>query len=165
MILTQSAKALAKNIELYGVRNAVVLNEAPERIARAFPSYFNKILIDAPCSGEGMFRKDENMARQWEIHSASRCTAMQRDILKSAAAMLAPDGTMVYSTCTFAPEENEAMIARFLEENADFDLVPLPDGLGFSTGRPDWLHWLNAVSYGFNRTVIDENTEFIARAR
>ncbi|MGV2795177.1 rRNA cytosine-C5-methyltransferase, partial [Clostridium perfringens] len=73
-ISAERTKALAKNMELYGVRNAIVLNETPERIARAFPGYFNKILIDAPCSGEGMFRKDEDMARQWERHSIAKCT-------------------------------------------------------------------------------------------
>lgn len=142
-IHAERTKALAKNIELYGVRNAVVLNETPERIARSFPAYFDKILIDAPCSGEGMFRKDEDMARQWEVHSTSKCTIMQRDILKSAADMLAPGGRIVYSTCTFAPEENEAMIARFLDQHADFELVPLPKELGFAPGRPEWLYRLN----------------------
>lgn len=142
-IHAERTKALAKNIELYGVRNAVVLNETPERIAQSFPNYFDKILIDAPCSGEGMFRKDEAMARQWEIHSTSKCTVMQQDILKSAAAMLVPGGRIVYSTCTFAPEENEAMIARFLDWHADFELIPLPGELGFSPGRPEWLYRLN----------------------
>ncbi|ANS73856.1 rRNA cytosine-C5-methyltransferase [Paenibacillus yonginensis] len=133
-------KALAKNIELYGVKNAVVLNESPERILQAFPGYFNKILIDAPCSGEGMFRKDEDMARQWEKHSVEVCSVMQRDILKSAAGMLAPGGTIVYSTCTFAPEEDEAQIAEFLTLNPDFEVVPLPAKWGLAKGRPDWLY-------------------------
>ncbi|MEF2965509.1 RsmB/NOP family class I SAM-dependent RNA methyltransferase [Paenibacillus sp. M1] len=138
-ISTDRTKALAKNMELYGVRNAVVLNETPERIAAAFPHYFNKILIDAPCSGEGMFRKDEDMARQWETHSIAKCTLMQRDILSTAAALLSPGGRIVYSTCTFAPEENEAQIAEFLEQNPDFEIVPLDETTGFSPGRPDWV--------------------------
>ncbi|GGA44454.1 ribosomal RNA small subunit methyltransferase F [Paenibacillus physcomitrellae] len=133
-------KALAKNMELYGVKNAIVLNESPERILQAFPGYFNKILIDAPCSGEGMFRKDEDMARQWEKHSVEVCSVMQRDILKSAAGMLAPGGTIVYSTCTFAPEEDEAQIAEFLTRHPDFEVVPLPAEWGLAKGRPDWLH-------------------------
>ncbi|AZK47991.1 RsmB/NOP family class I SAM-dependent RNA methyltransferase [Paenibacillus lentus] len=143
-INAERTRALAKNMELYGVRSAVVLNEAPEHIARSFPAYFDKILIDAPCSGEGMFRKDEDMARQWEVHSTSKCTVMQHDLLNSAAVMLAPGGRIVYSTCTFAPEENEAMIARFLDQHADFELVPLPQELGFAPGRPEWLYRLNA---------------------
>lgn len=138
-ISADRTKALAKNIELYGVRNAVVLNETPERIAKSFPHYFNKIIIDAPCSGEGMFRKDEDMIRQWDKHSVAKCTMMQRDILKTAASLLSPGGTIVYSTCTFAPEENEGMIAEFLQNNAEFEIVPLPADSGFSPGRPDWI--------------------------
>ncbi|WP_410769655.1 RsmB/NOP family class I SAM-dependent RNA methyltransferase [Fontibacillus sp. BL9] len=138
-ISADRTKALAKNMELYGVRNAVVLNETPERIAEALPRFFNKILIDAPCSGEGMFRKDEDMARQWERHSVAKCTLMQRDILKTAADLLSPGGRIVYSTCTFAPEENEASIAEFIQHHPDFEVVPLPEQAGFSPGRPDWL--------------------------
>lgn len=136
----ERTKALAKNIELYGVRNAVVLNESPDRIAEAFSHYFNKVLIDAPCSGEGMFRKDEDMARQWETHSVEKCTLMQRDILRIASRLLAPGGVIVYSTCTFAPEENEEMIADFLETNPGFRVVPLTGRPGFSPGRPEWVH-------------------------
>lgn len=138
-IHAERTKALAKNIELYGVRNAVVLNESPERIAEAFPHYFNKVLIDAPCSGEGMFRKDEDMVKSWEHHSVEKCVLMQRDILETAAQLLAPGGTIVYSTCTFAPEENEAMIAAFLKQNRDFTVVNIADTAGFAPGRPDWV--------------------------
>ncbi|WP_135554246.1 RsmB/NOP family class I SAM-dependent RNA methyltransferase [Paenibacillus cymbidii] len=135
----ERVKALVKNIEIAGVRGAVVLNEEPEKLVRAFAGYFDKILIDAPCSGEGMFRKDEDMARQWERHSIERCSAMQRDILRHAAAMVAPGGTLVYSTCTFAPEENEGTIAQFLREHDDFALQPVPLRHGFAPGRPEWL--------------------------
>lgn len=138
-ISTERTKALAKNIEMYGVRNAVVLNEHPDRIAEAFPHYFDKILIDAPCSGEGMFRKDEDMARQWEHHSIERCVHMQRDILSTAASLLAPGGRIVYSTCTFAPEENEAMIGEFLKQHPDFYVLALPSDKGFAGGHPEWI--------------------------
>ncbi|MBY0218479.1 RsmB/NOP family class I SAM-dependent RNA methyltransferase [Paenibacillus illinoisensis] len=138
-IHSERTKALAKNVELYGVRNAVVLNESPERIAGAFPHYFNKVLIDAPCSGEGMFRKDEDMVKSWEHHSVEKCVLMQRDILETAAKLLAPGGTIVYSTCTFAPEENEAMIAEFLNLNPDFTVHDIPETAGFAPGRPDWV--------------------------
>ncbi|MGG6314554.1 RsmB/NOP family class I SAM-dependent RNA methyltransferase [Paenibacillus macerans] len=141
-INAERTKALAKNIELYGVRNAVVLNESPERIARAFSHYFDKILIDAPCSGEGMFRKDEDMARLWEPHWVDKYAEMQRDILKTAADLLAPGGRIVYSTCTFAPEENEARIAEFVRDNPQFRVVPLARDAGIAPGRPDWLEWL-----------------------
>ncbi|WP_409347135.1 RsmB/NOP family class I SAM-dependent RNA methyltransferase [Paenibacillus sp. MBLB4367] len=132
-------KALVKNIELSGVRNAVVFNETPERLAPVFAAYFDKILIDAPCSGEGMFRKEEEMAKQWERHSVERCSLMQRDILEKAAAMLKPGGRIVYSTCTFAPEENECRIAAFLDAHPDFGVVPVEPAHGFASGRPDWV--------------------------
>ncbi|SDC83884.1 NOL1/NOP2/sun family putative RNA methylase [Paenibacillus sp. CF095] len=138
-IHAERTKALAKNVELYGVRNAVVLNESPERIANAFPHYFDKVLIDAPCSGEGMFRKDEDMVKSWEHHSVEKCVLMQRDILETAARLLAPGGTIVYSTCTFAPEENEAMIAEFLNVNRDFVVMDIPEETGFAPGRPEWV--------------------------
>ncbi|WP_018750501.1 RsmB/NOP family class I SAM-dependent RNA methyltransferase [Paenibacillus sanguinis] len=135
----ERTKALAKNIELSGVRNAVVLNESPERIAKFFPHFFDKILIDAPCSGEGMFRKDEDMARLWEPDWTLKYAGMQREILSSAAAMLAPGGRIVYSTCTFAPEENEMMIAEFLLSHPEFQVIPLARDSGIAPGRPDWL--------------------------
>ncbi|TXK86022.1 RsmB/NOP family class I SAM-dependent RNA methyltransferase [Paenibacillus sp. N3.4] len=118
-------KALVKNLELFGVRNAVVLNERPERMLTAFQGFFDKILIDAPCSGEGMFRKEEDMMVQWERHSVQEFAAMQRELLGQAAQMLAPGGTIVYSTCTFSPEENEAQIAEFLDKHPIFEVVPM----------------------------------------
>ncbi|AWB44175.1 rRNA cytosine-C5-methyltransferase [Paenibacillus sp. CAA11] len=159
-ISAERTKALAKNIELYGVRNAIVLNETPERIAKAFPHFFNKILIDAPCSGEGMFRKDEDMARQWEKHSVEKCSLMQRDILQSAARLLSPGGTIVYSTCTFAPEEDEGQIASFLKQHEDFEVIPLPEAWGIASGRPEWLQpsdldteWTQADQEALARTA------------
>ncbi|WP_172252539.1 RsmB/NOP family class I SAM-dependent RNA methyltransferase [Saccharibacillus deserti] len=137
-ISMERTKALAKNIEMSGVRNAVVLNETPERIAEKFPAYFDKILVDAPCSGEGMFRKDPDAVRQWEKHSVEVCTVMQRDILDTVASMLAPGGRIVYSTCTFSPEENEAMIALFLARHPDFVVGELPHSPLFAPGRPEW---------------------------
>lgn len=124
-------KPLVKNLELFGVRNAVVLNESPNRLERVFTQYFDKILVDAPCSGEGMFRKEEEMVKQWDTHSAEKYAAMQRDILKSAAQMLAGGGRIVYSTCTFSPEENEEIIAQFIEEFPDFYVVPIDAVHGF----------------------------------
>ncbi|MDR6548946.1 NOL1/NOP2/sun family putative RNA methylase [Paenibacillus qinlingensis] len=145
-IHSDRVKALVKNLELLGVRNAVVLNEKPERMLTAFEGYFDKILIDAPCSGEGMFRKEEEMMGQWERHSVQEFAAMQRELLAQAAVMLAPGGRIVYSTCTFSPEENEAQIAEFLDKHPAFDVVPIA---GFSAGRPDWLRepWCEADGY------------------
>jgi len=130
----ERTRALAKNLELYGARNAVVLNESPERIAAAFPGFFDKILIDAPCSGEGMFRKDEDMVKQWDDETPAKYAAMQRDILSSAASALVPGGTMVYSTCTFAIEENEGSIAEFLSAHPQFSVVPVGGTGSFAPG-------------------------------
>lgn len=130
----ERTKALAKNLELYGVRNGIVLNESPERIAAAFPGFFDRILIDAPCSGEGMFRKDEDMVKQWEPGTPEKYAAMQREILDSAAAALKPGGTLVYSTCTFATEENEGIIAEFLAKYPEFSLAPVGGTGSFAPG-------------------------------
>ena len=134
----ERTKALARNIELAGVRNAVVLNEEPARLAGPFNGFFTKILVDAPCSGEGMFRKDESMIAQWEKHSVERCSLLQRDILRHAADMLAPGGTLVYSTCTFSPEENETQIASLLRERPELAVEPVALRHGWVAGRPDW---------------------------
>ncbi|MFD0869975.1 MULTISPECIES: RsmF rRNA methyltransferase first C-terminal domain-containing protein [Paenibacillus] len=133
----ERVKALVKNVEMAGIRNAIVLNELPEKMITHFADYFDKILIDAPCSGEGMFRKEPEMAAQWEKHSVERCSALQKDILESAAMMLTEGGRIVYSTCTFSPEENEAMIVSFLKRHPEFRLVPV-QAEGCSAGRADW---------------------------
>ncbi|WP_340397916.1 RsmB/NOP family class I SAM-dependent RNA methyltransferase [Paenibacillus sp. FSL E2-0202] len=130
----ERTKALAKNLELYGVRNGIVLNESPDHIAAAFPLYFDKILIDAPCSGEGMFRKDEDMVKQWDSGTPAKYAAMQRDILRSAAIALAPGGTLVYSTCTFATEENEEIIAEFISEHPQFSVITVGGTGSFAPG-------------------------------
>jgi NOL1/NOP2/sun family putative RNA methylase len=137
-INTERVKALVKNIELCGIRNAIVLNESPERLAQSFEGYFDKILIDAPCSGEGMFRKDETAARSWESFKCERCTQLQEPILRCAHRMLKPSGILVYSTCTFSPEENERMIAGFIREHPGYELVEIPKIAGIEGGRPQW---------------------------
>ncbi|MEW4369072.1 RsmB/NOP family class I SAM-dependent RNA methyltransferase [Paenibacillus kandeliae] len=134
----ERTRALAKNMELYGVRNAVILNESPDRIAESFIGFFDKILVDAPCSGEGMFRKDDDAARQWLNHSVEKCAIMQKDILQTVARMLAPGGRIVYSTCTFAPEENERSIAVFLDQHPQFSVTRPVDNEYFRSGRSDW---------------------------
>ncbi|MGZ9582930.1 RsmB/NOP family class I SAM-dependent RNA methyltransferase [Paenibacillus marinisediminis] len=131
-------KVLARNMELYGVTRAIVLNERPERIAEALPQWFDKVLVDAPCSGEGMFRKDPDMVRAWEREPVLTYAAMQQEILDSAAQLVKPGGRLVYSTCTFSPEENEASIARFLTKHKDYRVVPIDLNHGFASGREDW---------------------------
>lgn len=116
------AKILSQNIERMGVRNAVVLNESTERMAKFFPEFFDKVMVDAPCSGEGMFRKDEVAIAEWSLEQVKVCADRQSMILDDAAAMVKPGGIMVYSTCTFSVEENEATVRAFLERNKEFSI-------------------------------------------
>ena len=132
------AKILSQNVERMGVQNAVVTNEAPERLSPRFPEFFDKIVVDAPCSGEGMFRKDPQAADQWSPDHVAMCAARQGDILDQAAGMLKPGGRMVYSTCTFAPEENEGTVLHFLERHPDFEVEAVNGYEGFDCGKPRW---------------------------
>lgn len=132
------ARILSQNVERMGVRNAVVTNEDSGRLAGVFCQYFDRIVVDAPCSGEGMFRKDEEAVSQWSPENVERCAVRQQEILDHAAFMLKPGGRMVYSTCTFAPEENEKTVSRFLQKHPDFFLEAAPDFPGLSKGVPQW---------------------------
>ncbi len=132
------AKILSENIERMGIRNAIVTNEEPEKLAEIFVEYFDKILVDAPCSGEGMFRKNEDAKLEWSPQNVQICAQRQDEILDCAARMLRPGGRLVYSTCTFAPAENEGSIARFLERQKDFEVAEVEIPEGFEPGRPEW---------------------------
>lgn len=137
------AKILSENIERMGVRNACVTNETPGRLAEIFVEYFDRILVDAPCSGEGMFRKSEVAGAEWSPENVELCAGRQDKILDCAARMLRPGGRLVYSTCTFAPQENEGSVGRFLERHEDFCLLPVDkEHMGVSAeccdGRPEW---------------------------
>ena len=122
------AKILSLNIERLGIKNTLVTNESPERLAGVFEGYFDRILVDAPCSGEGMFRKNPEAVSNWSTENVSMCAARQDMILENAAKMLSPGGLMVYSTCTFSREEDEGSVERFLEREKDFCLVS-PDSI------------------------------------
>ena len=125
-ISSARARALLRNIEVFGIRNALVTNESPARLAERFPAYFDKVLVDAPCSGEGMFRKDPDVVKAWYPEKVKECAAVQREIILQAADMLRPGGYMVYSTCTFAPEENELILLHLLQNREEMELVPIP---------------------------------------
>lgn len=139
------AKILSRNIERMGVANALVTNEHPETLAARFPGFFHRVLVDAPCSGEGMFRKEEAAVTDWSPETVEMCARRQREILRSAARLVAPGGRLVYSTCTFAPEEDEGAVASFLEEHPEFtpESVEAP---WFTPGKPGnyrmWPHKL-----------------------
>lgn len=121
-INTQRSRILSQNIERMGIKNAIVTNEDSFVLASHFPGFFNAIQVDAPCSGEGMFRKLPEAIEQWSMENVAICAARQKEILDNAAVMLKPGGTIVYSTCTFSKEENEDVIEYFLEKHPDFTL-------------------------------------------
>ncbi len=116
---------LSRNIERMGIANALVTNEHPENLARRLPGFFDRVLIDAPCSGEGMFRKEEAAVTDWSPETVLMCARRQAEILDSGARMVRPGGRLVYSTCTFAPEENEGVIEAFLQDHPDFEPEPV----------------------------------------
>lgn len=120
------AKILSRNIERMGVANALVTNETPERLAKALPEYFDRVLVDAPCSGEGMFRKEEAAVTDWSEETVAMCARRQGEILREAAKLVRPGGLLVYSTCTFAPQEDEEAVAAFLSEHPEFTPEPPP---------------------------------------
>ena len=135
------AKVLSQNMERMGVSAAVVTNEDPEALADCFPLFFDKILIDAPCSGEGMFRKDPESCKEWSPEAVALCAARQKKILEAGVRMLRPGGLLVYSTCTFAPEEDEGSVAYLLEAHPEFTVEHRSaDGFGeLGMGRPEWV--------------------------
>ena len=118
------AAILSQNVERMGVRNTVVVNAAPSELSKKFPAFFDKIVVDAPCSGEGMFRKEADAVTMWSPENVTLCADRQAEILEEAAKMLAPDGCLIYSTCTFAPAENEGAILKFLSRHPEFEVIP-----------------------------------------
>lgn len=144
------AKALLKNIELFGITDAVVTAETPERLSSRFNGYFDRILVDAPCSGEGMFRKSPVIMDNWEHYGTEYYSKLQVEILDSAVKMLRPGGYLLYSTCTFSPLEDEGSVMHVLNNNDDMHVVKAigeksvnssssADYSGFSSGHPDWV--------------------------
>ncbi len=137
-IVPNRAKILAQNIERMGVKNAVVLNHSPQELEQRFPAFFDRIIVDAPCSGEGMFHKEEAALSEWSPENVQMCVDRQREILACAVNMLSPGGMFVYSTCTFAPAEDEEMIRWLLETYPDLTLQPIDTAaLGISDGTLD----------------------------
>lgn len=137
-ISSSRAKALLKNLELWGIENICVTSEEPKKLKETFGAFFDKILIDAPCSGEGMFRKDADMVKSYEEHGPEYYAQIQKEIVNQAVDMLVPGGLLLYSTCTFSVCEDEDIIRFILEQHQDMELVSLPlfegasDGIGLS---------------------------------
>jgi len=157
----QRAAILSQNVERMGIPNAAVTNHAPHELVPYFPAFFDKIVVDAPCSGEGMFRKEEQALAMWSQDNVDLCAARQKEILESAARMLSPDGYLTYSTCTFAPEENEGVILSFLKSHPEFEVIEpqnpsvlacIDAGL-LDRGKPDWVDGGEDFAEQLRRTV------------
>ncbi len=124
-IIPKRCMILSENIERMGIKNALVTNENPKNLSKKFPNFFNKIIVDAPCSGEGMFRKEPKALEEWSLEHTKSCAARQKLIIDSAISMLAPGGRLVYSTCTFSPLENEGVADYILSNYPDMKLLPI----------------------------------------
>jgi NOL1/NOP2/sun family putative RNA methylase len=134
------AKILAENLERIGAKNVLVVNERPDRLVKTFKGFFDKVLVDAPCSGEGMFRKDPAAVKYWSAAYPAECAACQREILTSALEMLRPGGQLIYSTCTFAPEEDEQIAAWLLEKAEIAKILPIKKWPRMDSGHPEWAN-------------------------
>ena len=137
-ISNSRAKALLKNLELFGIGNMCVVSEPPNNLSKAFEETFDKILIDAPCSGEGMFRKSSSMMTAWENNGTELFAGLQRGILKEVCKMLKPGGRLLYSTCTFSPEEDERSVEYLLSIDDCIHLIDFPKYEKFDDGNPEW---------------------------
>ena len=133
-ISASRAKALLKNMELSGIANICVTSEPPDKLADTFGAYFDAILVDAPCSGEGMFRKDPGLIKEWQKRGPDYYAPLQKEILRQAVRMLRPDGYLLYSTCTFSPAEDEDVICWLLQEEKQMQLIPLEQFEGAAAG-------------------------------
>ncbi len=137
-IKTNRLNHLVANVERWGAANTVVINEAPERLADHFSAFFDRVLVDAPCSGEGMFRKDVRARFDWSLEMVEGCAIRQTNIMRVAAHLVRPGGHLLYSTCTFAPEEDEGVMAKFLKEHPNFEVVSIPHLYNFMPGLSEW---------------------------
>lgn len=133
-ISNSRCRGLLHNMERFGMKNAVVTNETPERLREHFGPVFDRVLVDAPCSGQGMFRKEPSLLKEYVSGRERPYSQWQREILNAAVDLTAPGGEIVYSTCTFTVAENEAIIDDFLREHHDFYPLPIPLSSGFAPG-------------------------------
>lgn len=156
------ARILSLNVERMGISNALVTNEDSAKLASVFEGYFDKILVDAPCSGEGMFRKNDNAADEWSMENVKTCALRQEEILDNAAKMLLPGGRLVYSTCTFAADENEESILKFLCAHPDFHVVKVDAFEGMDPGRAELISpELRATLEAKDKALFEKSLEQI----
>lgn len=160
-------KALQKNVEAFGAKNVVITCETPDRLADHFGEYFDKILIDAPCSGEGMFRKSTSMISAWELNGNEKFEVIQRSILDQVVKMLRPGGVILYSTCTFDPGEDEEQLLYLLSLDKSLELLPIKMYEGFEAGHSDWvsegyMDYLASEGHALEKDITDCHLEYSA---
>lgn len=164
-VVGSRARTLLSNVERMGVRNAVVSSCHPQKLCERLAGFFDRVLVDAPCSGEGMFRKNPEAAQEWSSAHVEACAQRQQMILQSAAQAVRPGGVLVYSTCTYAPQENEQVISAFLQHHPDFSLEPGPMQNG-RTAVPAWGGGEEALSLARRIFPMDGGEgHFVARLR
>jgi 16S rRNA C967 or C1407 C5-methylase (RsmB/RsmF family)/NOL1/NOP2/fmu family ribosome biogenesis protein len=146
-VVRRRASVLAMNVERLGVTNALITNETPDRLAARWPGLFDAVLVDAPCSGEGTFSRDSQAIRDWSVDTVFGNARRQKQILDQTAPLVRRGGRLLYGTCTFAPEENEGVIAAFLAGHPDFEIVDLPQVPGLYPGHPEWVDAPDAVRH------------------
>ncbi len=155
-IVKKRATILSGNIERMGIKNAIVTNETPQNLADKYPLFFDKIIVDAPCSGEGMFRKEPQAVEEWSEEHTQSCGIRQKNILDCAVRMLKDGGMLVYSTCTFAPCENEE-IAEYLIKEHSLEILPISNLSMLDKGRNEWTKYNTDVSS--SRRIFPQNTK------
>lgn len=160
--VSSRARVLQQNLERWGYRNYVVSSQNTATLCEGLRDYFDAVLVDAPCSGEGMFRKEPQALTEWSVDNILLCAARQEEILNNAAKAVKPGGRIVYSTCTFAPEENEGAICRFLSTHPDFSLEPIEvdwGSAGFSADliRPFCPEADNRVDLTLCRRILPQH--------
>lgn len=144
-IISSRASILLSNMERCGVRNFAVTNQKVENICSKFEGYFDRVLVDAPCSGEGMFKREPAALTEWSLEATEACAVRQLDILNKASCAVRPNGILVYSTCTFAPCENESVINKFLISHPEFSVDNITHTFG-TAARPDWVNGDSSIS-------------------
>lgn len=173
--VSSRAEVLAQNLERMGVMNCMILKEDTAKIAERFPLFFDRVLVDAPCSGEGMFRKEEQALLQWSPENVAMCAARQKEIMENAAKTVRPGGVLVYSTCTFSEAEDEGVIRYFLERHPEFradETVLTKERLSAGVcpgGLPGtvrlWPHKLEGEGHFAARLIREGKTEGAGRKR